>query len=255
MKNIFFFLMLLGLFTSTSCKDDNGGTLEKVGDVNLKFKAFFGDDPLVMNQVYTYVDGTPIKFSKFQFYISNISLGQETGGIKEAVEVDLIDFTDSTDPTMAAEGISMIGPDIPVGDYSVINFGVGVAADLNRTKPADYGNTHPLSETAHYWSGWESYIFTKIEGKLDLNGDGVFDDKSIVYHLGGDNAFRDAAFAKAFTVSEDATTTVNLDIDLNKLLVRSDSDYFDIVNNGPIHEDETLVTYLVDNYSSAISIE
>lgn len=255
MKNIFFFLILLGLFTSTSCKDDGGGNLGMLGDVTLKFKAFYGDEPLIMNQAYTYVDGTPIKFSKFQFFISNISLGQETGGITDAVEVDLIDFTDSTDPTMAAEGFSMIGSDIPVGNYSTINFGVGVAADLNRTKPADYGNTHPLSETTDYWSGWESYIFTKIEGRLDLDGDGVFDDQSIVYHLGGDDAFRDAVYAKAFTVEEDATTTVNLDIDLSKILVRSETDYFDITNTNAIHEDEVLVGYLMDNYSTAISIE
>jgi len=255
MKNIFFFIMLIGLFTSTSCKDENPGTLETVGDVNLKFKAFFGEEPLVMNQAYSYIDGTPIKFSKFQFYISNVSLGQTTGGVTEAAEVDLIDFTDSTDPTMAAEGISMIGSDIPVGDYSMINFGIGVAADLNRTEPADYGNTHPLSETAHYWAGWESYIFTKIEGKMDLNNDGVFDDQTIVYHLGGDQAFRDMSFPKPFVVEEDGTTTVNLDIDLRKILARSDSDYLDIASNPNIEEDTELASYLMDNHQTAISIE
>ena len=111
--------------------------------------------------------------------------------------------------------------------------GVGVGPVLNATQPTDYPSTHPLSKTAYYWTPWASYIFNKMEGKLDTLGSGPF-DHFFVYHSGKDESFQEASFSRAFSITKDNTTRITIQMDHRALLMQ-DGAFMNIKDNPVSH--------------------
>lgn len=256
MRKFFFFLNIICLtLLGISCGDDaTTGPIKDVGEVNINFKATFGGEPLVMNRNYTYTDGTPIFFNRFNFFISDLGLDQDVGtDITELSDVERIDFSDvNIDEASALEGVTLTMEGIPVGDYSRLAFGIGVSQELNGSKPSDYGSTHALSSTSDYWLAWESYIFSKIEGRIDTDGDGM-NETGVSYHLGSDSSYREVKMNETSTVSKDNPLTINVVIDLEKILVADATEFLDVKNTTAVHDDSELVTFLMDNFKFAFN--
>lgn len=253
MKQYFSFLMLLSfLLVVNACKDDENDVALSV-DVDMSVKALYDDEPLVMAQSYTYVTEAPIFFTKLRLYLSHIVLTTADGSEVELSEVEVLDFSSIMDRTAAEQGLQLSFPAIPEGEYTGISFGVGVSRDLNATTPSDYSSSHPLAESGDYWNAWESYIFTKIEGKVDLEQNGSF-GLGVVYHIGSDDLYRTITFNKAISVDKDNTTLPSMSLDLKKVLSPSLTDYLDIEHHSSVHNDIDLMNYIMDNFDTAIEL-
>jgi len=255
MKNFLPIFTLLSLLLISACgDDDNGGVLQPTSDVKVTFSATYGDQDFEPNAVYNYENGTPIQFSRFQFFISDFAFaqGSDCDTWTEVDDVELITF--DNDNSNANEYVWNT-TNIPVGDYTCVKFGVGVTSELNATKPNEYGSTHPLYNTAEYWAAWESYIFAKIEGRANVDDSNPDFEKSMVYHLGSDVSFREVTLTKDFTMNENNTLELNINVDLKRILVRNKDDFFNIAEAEAIHENGELVTYLMDNFMRAIDIQ
>lgn len=235
------FLFILALFF-TACGDDESKEL------TLNFKLNYGDDPLIFFENLSYPDGRDFEFTRFSFYISEIELGSN-GESTIVNDVDYIDLTASHSSLSSAEN----GYDYTLefdepGNYDQLRFNLGLTDAQNSTVPADYPSSSALSLTGEYWSNWESYVYVKIEGRTDIDGDGISD--GIALHLGSEAALR------AFEVSNlDSDERLNITIDARKIFEQNGNIY-DIVATPRIHSlnqmDKTIA--LMDNLSGSIEI-
>ncbi|MEM9824631.1 MAG: MbnP family protein, partial [Bacteroidota bacterium] len=216
-----------------------------------------------------YADGAKIQFNKFNFFVSEIALiSAGTDESKtELIEIDKIDLSfDLNNQAQAEEGVTLTIKDLPVGNYSGINIGFGVSADLNRTKPTDYGTGHPLK--SNYWDGWSSYIFSVIEGGYDMNNDGQIllggsESEGFTYHSGTDDLYTSGFVAQNIELSADQVGQVNLKIDVEKLF-RNNNPEFDTNGDGYLdielfsgsHTDAQLeiARQIMSNFNNAISL-
>ena len=231
-------LMILILF---SCGDDNK-------DLVLNFKLENNSEPVVMFQEYEFggTGGLPFELTRFSFFVSdvNATIDGETQNFKEVDYVDLSESHSSLEK--AQEGFEyMIGE--TEGEATAVSFNIGLTSDQNSTLPTDYPSSNVMSRTSEYWSGWNSYVFIKMEGNIDMDGDGV-KEKGFALHLGTDEVMRPTSGA----YSDNQTLT----FDLQKIF-SCNGDIYDIEGTPMIHSLSQIdkAIELADNIACSISYE
>jgi len=126
----------------------------------------------------------------------------------------------------AAEGLKFNLNGVKSGDYVNLSFDIGVPAEQNAMVPADFPSTNDLSLSGEYWPGWSSYVFCKVEGVIDFDGDGT-PETDFALHLGADEALVNIELDRDFVVNDDQTTELVIPIEL-KNLFENGSTIFDI---------------------------
>lgn len=254
MRRLFFLfpIVVLSLFFSACDGDDEvqGGILE------LTFKANYGDSPLVMlDETYTYPDGTPIKFQLINYYVSDITLVAPQENKETTVsEVELISYADFYDQNTAENGIQFVYDDLAPGTYEELQLGLGLTPELNGTQPSNYQAGHPLTE--NFWSWARGYVFAKIEAKADLNGDGTFDD-NITYHIGANELFSNMTVQQPIVIQKDNPVQLIFELDLEQVLQR-DGNYLDlnVESNTVDHtNDEAIYGWLWENLTNSLTVK
>ena len=248
-------IVLLGLFFIALLSCNNEDDDNKVNSPILNFTATYNSEPLVMlDKVYDYEDGMNLRLQLFQFFITDVRLIDESGeATSPFLDVALINFANNTNRAAATAGIEIQLKDVPFGKYTGIKFGVGVNPDLNKTKPENYTPGHPLTD--HYWEAASSYVFSKIEGNADLEGNGDYSTK-LTFHVGGNPRYREAVFTKDININVDGNTPIAFNIDLKDVLVNAAGDFVNFKEVTQIHNGtaETAV-FIMDNLSSAITLK
>lgn len=246
-------LILAIPFLFASC--DNGGiSLKRKGSIDMNFKATYDGAPMVLGDFYDYPSGQGhrITFQVFNFFVSEVQLGAEDK-VEDAI---FFDFRENhSAASTAPNGESFVIENIPAGDYSSLNFGVGISAALNATNPADYRSDEALSNTSMYWDWRGSYIFAMIEGGIDTTGDGLI-NVPFTYHMGSDALFRDASFSNPITIERGTATPLNFGVDLKDVLVK-DGTAFDIAGASSSHtgtDDEAIAQELMTNLTDALTL-
>lgn len=249
MKKMIFYFLALGLIPMLS-----GCDKDTKGDLDLVFKARFGEEPLLMLEKYDYFNESKILFQRFNFYVANAVLTSEDGEEVELFEIDYVNFDDFDTMEEADAGFTITTEGIPAERYTSLELGLGVPPELNATKESDYQDTHPLGKASHYWSAWGSYIFTMINGKIDTNLDGLHDDAGILYHTGSDVVYRTVTLPVDVTVAEESNGVITLDLDLSALL-KDGADYIDPIANPDTHNIENLetATKVMDNFKNTLT--
>ena len=247
----FLWIVLLGAFGA--CDKGSPGPAEP-GVVNLRVKGVFGEEPLQMfERSYAYEEGMEVKFQLVNVYLSDAAL---TGGGKdqeeELFDVELVNFEPILDEGAAREGIAFRIEDVPPGIYSGLRLGVGLDPELNATQPGDYQVGHPLTD--NFWSWAMGYVFFKIEGNADINGDGQFTEK-LTFHIGGDDYYHTVSLPGPIEVRSGGETDVDLVLDLKKVLVNGEGKFLDFREVTQDHtNDPDLAAFLAENFSEAIRI-
>lgn len=243
---------------------------QPVTNFDLTWTANFDGETFLTFKEFTYPDGRKMQFNNLNFFVSDIALisADGSGSRTELVEIDYIDLSfDETQLSSAQKGKTVSVKDIPLGEYTGIKVGFGVQADLNRTKPTDYGSGHPL--TRNFWDGWSSYIFSMIEGHADMNNDGTItvggaDTENFTYHSGTDEVFSEVIFSKEITLT-DATTPLNLSVNVAELFRNSTNEFdlnedgfLDIETFGGTHSangEMTIAKTIMENFATAVTID
>lgn len=242
LRYLFFLALILGMF---SCKKDNV-------DVQVNFRLTYDGAPLLMLKKYQYPDGKSIFFNRFSFFLSDVSLSGD-GISKNSEGAEMLNFTNvNSSEATAPNGLSFTLKGVEQGTYTNFSFCVGVPVDLNAKKPSDFGNDSDLSTISEYWEPWKSFIFSRTEGFIDLDGDGT-EEKGFALHTGGDAALICLDAADNFTVTEEENQIV-INIDLKKLF--GETKVYDIAANPQIHSltQTPQVKELADNLAKAFSL-
>jgi len=243
---------------AASCGNENISPPIDTATIQLSFRATYDGEPLVLNQQTYEYEGSQVRFSKVNFYLANLSAVNDDGDT-EVSEIQFIDLslTHNTAADAAIGSISSFSR-IPVGTYKFLKFGVGVPADLNKTNPSDYSTSHPLGADngGEYWEAWDSYIFAKIEGQYDENGDGVFDDVSFAYHTGdvGKNVYFEREIDQIINLSAGETTSLNFELDVKQLLTWPQGQPFRLEPHDPNNQIEEMII-IMENFRNALQLK
>ncbi|MEY3367933.1 MAG: hypothetical protein RI973_1088 [Bacteroidota bacterium] len=241
-----------------ACQGDNEN--DQLVNVNLNFRAVYNGEPLVMiSGQYTYPDGKPVKFQTFNFYVSDVVLIGEDGVTETPlVDIDFIDFSENTTPGEAARPVTIGVEKINPGTYKGLRIGFGVPAELNNAQANQLEAGHPLRETysSHFWSDWGSFIFMKLEGVYDKDGNG-FDgnDPGFGHHTGTNAVYRTVLFEQPLVLNPGESMDLNLVVDARKFYEQNDS-FLDFSNPANLYthnpNDLTIANYIVDNFANAV---
>ena len=238
MKNTIYLVLFSVLFTLMSCSKD------PIADAEVRFRLRYEDKPLVTLEEVTYPDGKSLYFSRVSLFIENFNLiGDESTTL---IDRDYFTLTDDhLSDAEAQMGTLIFKGELEQDDYTA-SFNIGVDAVNNAKVPADFTSDNVLSNPAEYWPGWNSYIFAKFEGFIDLDGDGD-EETGFALHLGADDAYRSISINRSMKLSED-NPALFIDIQLEKLFMNNGVMY-DISANPQIHsrEQNPIVIMLSDN--------
>ena len=132
--NKFFFILSLVFFIFPSCDKEND---QNTGTLTLNFVAKANNQPFVVGNKYTTVDGLNCKFENFKFYISNLRTYQQ-GSVDTLLDAALINFNNDN-PTKS------VSIELPNGSYNGLAFGVGLDSLQNNYDPTIYPSSSPFS--------------------------------------------------------------------------------------------------------------
>ncbi len=262
MKKLLFLSLSVILVFACCQPNDDCCVTPAIGDFEVNFTTKTQNGNMILFQNFNLSDGTLLNINKLQFYISDIRLLQ--GGEETSIsEVDLVTLKSHSNAAAAAAGETLTFNDINAGSYTGIKFGIGVSTDLNAKDPTHYAGLegdHILGSGIDYWSGWSSYIFAKIEGYFDANGNGTAgggdDAEEITYHTGIDELYREKTINTNFDITENDVFTLPLVIDIDKIFnstVTIDILNESVAHSNPLLENNMLITNkIADNFVEAI---
>lgn len=198
-------------YNSDAVEDDGSCEYYLQTDLSIQLYPMAGNDALVYNQEYT-VNGRKLKFTRAQFYISDIRL-RKADNSTSAPAMPYILFQSLTNDYN--NGM------IDTGHYAFLDFSVGVDSAANHADPALWGSTHPLyinSPYASYWDWSQGYVFMKLEGYVDTtaSANGI-PSTGFAYHTGNDEMLRTVSIPLNKTI-EGKESYIELNVDFAKLL-------------------------------------
>ncbi len=163
----------------------------KMSTVKLIFKNIVKHSPVVLyDSTYTNSFGEDYTINKFRYYISNINFQTESIKSETNKSIYLID--------QAKDESKTISFSIPSGEYSYLNFQIGVDSIYN----VSGAQTGPLDPTKDmFWTWNTGYVMAKLEGISPASN--VVNGK-YEFHIGG------------FSGKNNVLKTVNLPFPQNK---------------------------------------
>ncbi len=252
MKNLLIAISIL-LFLSllnSSCSDD---IVES--NIDLNFQLQYDGTPLYSGMEVDYALGYPVFFSKYSFFLSDIALTSPDGDYLLSA-VEFVDpLAGKFDASDAEKGTFLSYTKIPIKEYSGLKFNIGVPASVNATAPNAYAAGTPLANTGEYWESWSSYIFHKIEGRIDDPADAESFETALALHIGSDAAFRSFEINTPIAIDKE-NETISLVLDLAKAL-NTEAGMYDLLETPQVHHLGVLpkVLPILDATEKAITIQ
>jgi hypothetical protein len=215
LRTFFLPLLFVSVFLM-GCDADSTGSSEPV-DVSLAVQGMFGSQSLTTSATYDH-NGAAVTIEAARVYLSDFVLttadGQEVAFTSEPVTVPAKDENDGdithtvTDKVLLAKNDMGMSEnpmgEIPAGDYTSISFRVGIVGQDNRVDPTQFPATHPMAKQTdfnNHWSWASGYIYLRMDGEVDTDGDGAVDTHWEA-HIGRDANARMVTLDTDFTVSE-----------------------------------------------------
>ena len=234
MKNTSYLIFISILILVASCKKD-----PMVNDlISIRSKAIYGGQPLIFFQPVDYPQGFKIKFQRVDIMIKGFNLSDSIHTIKTNDSVFVLHFTNK-DETDATNGI-LTSFKVNEGHYNNLNFGIGVDSLINIHNPSEFPSSSVLSDYFYYWDAWKSYIFMKIEGSYDADGDGIYEG-AFTYHTGKTSLFKIFNLPVDINAKKSTINELELSFDVKNIL-SADGDYIDVIKNPTSHKPTDLPT-------------
>ncbi len=225
-------------YNAEADKEDNSCIY---GNLNLKFNLKNNDQAFSRYDTLNFDVGS-FRVENITFYMCNITLNNASTSEK-IKDVHLVRLDEPN--TMNLEVTA------PNGNYESVSFGLGLTPEINSTVPSDYPTDHPLGLNQNtYWPMLSaSYIFVKIEGKMDTSQTSSF--YPLTYHLAHEDLFRAVDFEKSISLNENSSSTLQFNINLSELFTNVD------LSQELAHErtSSPLATQIITNFANAIELE
>ncbi|WCL81407.1 hypothetical protein PPO43_15635 [Saprospira sp. CCB-QB6] len=234
------------VFSMGSCKKDEETATDTDLSMHLHYKV--GTEDFAYDQVYT-IDGVAVKFTLAQFYISGVNIMDDDNNMHSFEDLYILAKPSQMDYALGTIPASF-------GDHlHMLKFNIGVDSLTNSQTEADFTSrdaNDPLAaqNPGMHWSWSSGYIFVKIEGEVDTDGDGT-PDTAANWHIGTNNMLREVSLM-AHQDMEGEEATIEVEFDLATVLTNTDlaNDYSThTMNNMP------LATKVANNMATAFGVE
>ncbi len=207
------------------------------------FHPYVGTESLFEGDNYT-IGGVVAELTYTRFYISNLRLINAAGDEIPAPVTHLLILPDPDDYEIG---------EIPDGDYTGLRFEIGVDSVTNHSDPTIYEIGDPLGAQFPNMSwGWDiGYIFVRIDGVADSDGDGTPDD-GFELHLGEDEYLATITLDYPITIGEGQENIFHLTADWAEIF-----NGVDLATNNTTHTSDNfpLADILFNNLQNFISPE
>ena len=245
-----------------SCKkekpeDDNTSNSTAKGSVLIWFKGKVDHRNFLLNETYKHVKGWDYRLELVKFYISGIVFTANDGSSLALDTVAFIDFYENHLDSNTTGALLCV--EIAEGNYSGLNFMIGVDSAHNHSDPSTYSTDHPLSNyKGTHWDWNSGYRFVMIEGKMDttINSSGTL-SHGFSYHIGFDTLARQKSFNTSFSLSAGSKHNINILVDLDKLFYQA-GDTIDMINDNFTHSTGgqfSLAEKVADNLMNGFNIQ
>lgn len=248
MKKLFLIMPMAFLIVFFSCSKDKGNS-----NIQLDFDFEYANQVFEINKVYPYILEYEVKFESMKLYVSNIRLIESDGTVAEGPKIVFVD---------ASAENNKVSFEIPEGNYSSIEFSIGVPESLNGTDNPDfdaslYDQDSPLSlSNGMYWTWNSGYRFILMDGRT--NTDPMVDDvfeTLLSIHTGKTYSFRSNELSLNVNAGKDQTVPLNLLFNVETFLSNPD-DVIDIAVDNQSHgTNENLANRLSDNAIKSVEIK
>lgn len=184
MKNQFFGLIaLLALALAiSSCKKEDD-VIDGFGSVEIEFDHRAGGLPLNFGAAYTTANGDEVKFTTFNYFVSNVVLIKEDGTEYIVPKDESYFLIKHIEPNSREIKID----NVPAGNYTGVRFMIGVDSAKSVSPAAErIGVLDPATgASGMYWSWNAGYIFVKVEGESPQAPDNpALGGRLFQYHTG-----------------------------------------------------------------------
>jgi hypothetical protein len=181
-------LLLLVVFAFAAC-DDNADTTSRV---TFFLQPIFNGSEVVPNETIQTTTGRNFSLKEMRVYITDLFLINEDNEKIRVNDISLIDWPVS----------NSITADVPIDNYTGIEFYVGLNAETNALNPIDFASAHPLSADQEMHWGMIKYRFISMVGNVDTSAAGNLTPANVIqYHLGRDELYSAVTITDNFNVS------------------------------------------------------
>jgi hypothetical protein len=212
----------------------------------VEFDFKLGNQPFEINRIYN-INGYNTAFKEFQFYVSGVQLTRP--------DQTTVDF-EMLYPLMSTANANFSLGDAYLETYERIQFNIGVDSTANTFISSHLNNpNHPLHvqtpDTMHFNLN-EGYIFLKMVGKVDRNGDGIpNENEAFDFRIGSDSLLQSIDLLINKTLSQ-AEEVIQLEIDIEALLNNVD---LQTEQKTWTFDNLPLATKIANNIPNAIQVQ
>lgn len=227
---------LFALVTLSACDTSVG---DETVDLSFQLQSVVGSTPLVAGTQTYSINGRNTTIESARFYMSDIVLLRSDGSEVALVTDDPVttvarDSEGNDVPHTVTEEVILAKSDIAddvyhigeveAGDYVGIRFSVGLSGLTNKIDASQMDATHVLAtqtDKGNHWSWNSGYIFLRMDGQVDTDGDDTVDSEWHV-HLGTPNFLETVTLDTPFTLNAGDEANLHLVVDYAKFLTGLD---------------------------------
>jgi hypothetical protein len=195
-----------------------------------------------------------IAVTAFKFFLSNISLVKTNN---DTVNVSAVSYLDFSMPSTLTIQINNIAS----GEYKGISFGCGLDSIQNNTNIASIDSTDyssPLSSQYDMYWPMLKYRFEVFEGEWATSKAALANNQTgLTYHIGGNSYYRLTQLNQNFSICCGNTTTLNLNMDVQKLFYASADTLSIVTENYTVcspTDNPVVAPTFATNFSQAFSL-
>lgn len=240
MKNIKYILIVL-MATFIACDGDE--TVEQMpGDLLLNFELMAGNEMLTFGETYNNAAGNDFNVRSFWMYLSNVKLvgaeGTEDFIVQDSYHL-IEDGADIENPRLQIDLTQ-----IPAGNYSRIEYAIGVDSEVNTDISAVARDLDP----ARAWNWDTGYKFVSLEGEYLPSGE---EERGLIMHIGLNQNYRELEF-ELNTVLSVNSNRPEIDFKVDILKMFSGVSIIDFSENNTIMGNPVESGKVADNYAAGM---
>lgn len=238
MKNIL--LLLISIVILSACDNDVNP------QIAINLQPMNGTTPVGVGDIIQTDEGRNFNIREIRFYIDNLKLIKTDNSTIEVADLIFIDWPEKN-ATL----------ELPFGDYSGIEFHLGMDSITNESNPIDFAPEHPLSNQQDMHWGMLKYRFLTFVGKVDTAGAGNGTPENLLqYHLGNNRFYQKVEIDKNFTIDANSSS---LDLLLQvKAMFDGPAGEVDIRTHRTNHSGEAVLdkgAIMMGNFAAALELK
>lgn len=239
-------VFLVSLILVTGCKKSE----KQKAEVELVFQTINGSQNYSFADYFVNGDGIHMRLELLKFYLSDITFVNSKGKAFVASEIELVESD--------LNGKGAVTVKVPAGTYKSLKFGIGVKKEFNESNPSEFSEEgHPLNITQNtYWGMNSMYRFVMIDGRYDIEGDGI-SDGTFSYHTGYNESYREKQFDIDMTMDRKGQYSLTFLVDVTQFF-SGPGGAVDVLTEPDYHGNTATVdlSYRIsDNFASSLSVQ